>query len=137
MFDDNRMVEGLVARIKQIERMQENSTKLSKEITKAGKNLDAKSIIEAVTSITNGVQMNMVYQDEFLDLRAETGGLLHTINSLDAFKKNQEEKQTTDHYQIVKNVHALQEIQLRQDAEHSEFYREKAKIEGKVDYEVF
>ena len=55
MFDDNRMVEGLVARIKQIERMQENSTKLSKEITKAGKNLDAKSIIEAVTSITNGV----------------------------------------------------------------------------------
>ena len=63
---------------------------MAKTMSKAGKNLDAKTIIDTVIGITNKVQVDMVHKDEFLDLRAETGGILSTINTLTVFKTDQE-----------------------------------------------
>ena len=71
---------------------------MAKTMSKAGKNLDAKTIIDTVIGITNKVQVDMVHKDEFLDLRAETGGILSTINTLTVFKTDQEQKQVSDHY---------------------------------------
>ena len=42
------------------------------------KELDTKSIIDAVTQTNLELQMNMVHREEFLDLRAETGAILST-----------------------------------------------------------
>ena len=44
--------------------MLEKSTKLSDALS-GNKNLDAKSIIESVMSITNEVQISMIHREEF------------------------------------------------------------------------
>jgi len=51
-----------------------------------------------------------VHKDEFLDHRAETGQMQHSINELKVFRTKFEESFTDTHYVGVKNTHLIDEL---------------------------
>ena len=99
--------DGLTKRIEQIEKAGSKMDKVTSVIAGKGERLDSKSLIEAIMSVTNDVQVNMVHRDEFLDMRAEVGNLLESVNDLSLFKKTADQRIVDDHYQMVKNTHLI------------------------------
>ena len=53
--------------------------------------LDSAKILEEVVRITTESQLRCVHRDEFLDLRAETGEMVSSINELKVFRMKLEE----------------------------------------------
>lgn len=54
--------------------------------------------------------MHCVHKDEFLDHRAETAEMFHSINELKIFKTKIEQNYIDSHYVEVKNTHLIDEM---------------------------
>ena len=103
---------------------------------KSGK-LDGKGILESVIAVTSEAQTNMVHRDEFLDLKAETGEVISEVHELCVFKESFDKKQRDDHFKLMEGLETLS--RLNDSYEHSmiDFDKAKAKIETKLDIEIF
>ena len=79
----------------------------------------------------------MVHRDEFLDLKAETGEVISEVHELCVFKESFDKKQRDDHFKLIEGLETLS--RLNDSYEHSmiDFDKAKAKIETKLDIEIF
>ena len=78
-----------------------------------------------------------VHKEEFLDLRAETGDLITSVNELKVFKVGSEQSQIDDHYQMVHNRHSIAEIKLTLESLQQDTKTFSHQIQGKLDIETF
>ena len=80
VLENNRKLDSTLSRINNLENMHRNGAKLSFALANAAQ-LDGKQIIEAVMEVTQEVQGNMVYKNEFLDLKDATGKILTSLTN--------------------------------------------------------
>lgn len=72
----------------------EAAMKLYNTISECGDDLNAAKIVSEIFKVTR----DCVHKEEFLDLRAETGDVLSSVNELQVFKISIEQGQVEDHY---------------------------------------
>ena len=79
-LENNRKLDSTLSRINDLENAHRKGDKLNYALANAAQ-LDGKQIIEAVMEVTQEVQVNMVYKNEFLDFRDETGKFLTSLTN--------------------------------------------------------
>ena len=73
--EHKRDVDGIDRRLKRLEDLQGQSTSIQDKIKRSAQ-LNAQEIIDTVIQISQENTLSMVTNDEFLDLKAETGELI-------------------------------------------------------------
>ena len=136
ILENNRRLEDTLSRINNLENIHRKGTKLENALANAA-NLDGRQIIEAVLEVTSEIQVNMVHKDEFLDLRAETGDILTSLQNNNVKFEQMQQQQTDDHYGMVANTQRNEDMLVMIEQMKADLTKLEMKVSQKLDIELF